>query len=42
MSFFPHFRIYKKNKHPALILGYAKIEKEEMGLFLERHLILQT
>ncbi len=36
MSFFPHFRIYKKNKHPALILGYAKIEKRRDGFIFRK------
>lgn len=29
MSFFPHFRIYKRSKHPALILGNARIKKSK-------------
>ncbi len=28
MSIFPHFRIYKKNNHPALIVESAKKKKE--------------
>ena len=28
---FPHFRIYKKSKHPALILDYANIDKHHDG-----------
>jgi len=27
MSIFPHFRFYKKNNHPALIVGNAKIRE---------------
>ncbi len=29
MSIFPHFRIYKKNNHPALIVSNAKQKKDE-------------
>ena len=35
MSTFPHFRIYKRNKHPALIVSEAKIKVEKDG-FLYR------
>lgn len=35
MSLFPHFRMYRKNKHPALILEEAKIKKPKDG-FLYR------
>lgn len=29
MSIFPHFRMYKKSNHPALILDNAKKQKED-------------
>lgn len=31
MSEYPHFRKYTKSKHPALIVGSAKIEKQDDG-----------
>ncbi len=36
MSIFPHFRIYKKSKHPALIEGYAKIETPKDGFIYRK------
>lgn len=35
MSQFPHFRIYKKSNHPALIVAEAKIKENKDG-FLYR------
>ena len=29
MSEFPHFRIYKRSKHPALILNHATKDRED-------------
>ncbi len=31
MSIFPHFRMYRRNKHPAMIIGEATINKEKDG-----------
>lgn len=31
MSIVPHFRYYRKSKHPAMIVGEAKIKKEKDG-----------
>lgn len=33
---FPHFRMYKKNNHPALIVGEAKIKKENDGFLFRK------
>ena len=36
MSIFPHFRMYKRNNHPALILGTAKIKKSDDGFIYRK------
>ena len=36
MEEFPHFRIYKKSKHPVLIVDHATIKKEKDGFLYKK------